>query len=123
MSDTGPTKRRGRPTTGKALTSAERMARIREKAKQALESEEKPDLSDLPDSALLDFLRQAFQGRLTWHMADAVRELFERANTRGANYPVRPAFERIEPEADNPVTVTTKDTTTDADTGVDTPSL
>jgi hypothetical protein len=114
MSDTENPKRRGRPTTGKALTSAERMARIREKARAALRAEVPADLSDLPDSALLDYLRQAFQERLTWHMADAVRELFKRANA-SARYPVQPTFERIEPEADNPVTVTEKDAGAEAE--------
>ncbi|EIC23790.1 hypothetical protein [Thiorhodovibrio frisius] len=115
MSDTETPKRRGRPSTGKALTSAERMRRVREKARLAFDSEETPDLSQLPDSALLDYLRQAYQARMTWHMASAAKELFQRANARGARYPLRPSFERIEPEADIPATVTKKESTTGGD--------
>ena len=125
MSDTETPKRRGRPSTGKALTSAERMQRVRAKAQQAFHSETPPDLSPLPDSAVLDFLRQSYQAKLTRHMASATAELFHRANARGAPYPLRPAFEPLAPAsipvtvADNPpsIPVTVAEKATEQDIG------
>lgn len=82
MTETTP-KRRGRPSTGNALTPAERMARTRLKAREAI-GETDPDLSDVSDTGLFEALRVSYRRGLTWDMARVVEELFRRANPRAA---------------------------------------
>lgn len=84
------------------------MRRVREKALKALTTPS-IGMNTLPDSALLEALRLAYGAQSTYGMAGAVRELFERANARGARDPLEPSFKRIEP-----VTVAKNDDTAPA---------
>ena len=81
MSEQPTPKRRGRPSTGNALTAAERMARTRFKAREAINGAD-PDLAGLSDTGLFEALRVAYRRGMTWDMASVAAELFRRANPR-----------------------------------------
>lgn len=83
MTEQTTPKRRGRPTTGKALSPAERMARTRLKAREAM-SATHPDLTDVSDTGLFEALRVSYKRGLTWDMALVVEELYRRVNPRAA---------------------------------------
>jgi len=83
MTDT-TTPKRGRPSTGRAMTSTERSRLALERAQAAIGGE--LDFSDLPDSGLIEALRIVLR-RIkdggewqTFAAADICREIMARAN-------------------------------------------
>ena len=83
------TPRRGRPTTGRALTPARRMQSLRQRALVAVM--EGADLAGIPDTGLLEALQVAYrQGRAPM-VATIAQELVRRVERRvdGAGGQVR----------------------------------
>lgn len=78
MTDTP--KRRGRPSTGTALTPAQRMARARQKGRDAIVTAA-ADLTTLSDTALLEAFQTAYRHRDIEPATAAAHELLRRLNT------------------------------------------
>lgn len=83
------TPRRGRPTTGRALTPARRMQSLRQRALTAVM--EGADLAAIPDTGLLEALRVAYRQGQAPMVATITRELVRRVEQRvdGAGGPAR----------------------------------
>lgn len=83
------TPRRGRPTTGRALTPARRMQSLRQRALTAVM--EGADLAGIPDTGLLEVLRIAYRQGQAPMVATIAQELVRRVERRvdGAGGPVR----------------------------------
>ena len=77
MTDPATPKPRGRPTTGRARTPAQRMADMRARAREALTD---PGLhaADLPDSGVLEMVRSSYARRLPALLREAADELLRR---------------------------------------------
>ena len=85
------TPRRGRPTTGRALTPARRMKALRQRALTAVMDMEGADLAAIPDTGLLEALRVAYRQGQAPMVATITRELVRRVEQRvdGAGGPAR----------------------------------
>ena len=86
----GPPKRdRGRPKGDRPpLSSAERMRRLRERAREALDTPESEreglGLSDQSDTALVELVREPLKAGRPFALAEVMAELVHRANARQA---------------------------------------
>lgn len=88
-----PKRPRGRPKKPDALSSAERMRRMRERARVALNAPEAErdglTLADVSDTALIDLAREPLRRGLPLALAEIMTEMMRRANARTS----RPEFQ------------------------------
>lgn len=76
-------RRRGRPKTGRALTSTERMAKLRSRAREAL-GESGRELASQSDTALLELIREPLRQGQSMTLAEILVALMDRSNSRSA---------------------------------------
>ncbi|MFD2113401.1 LuxR C-terminal-related transcriptional regulator [Thiorhodococcus fuscus] len=94
MSEPASPKRRGRPSTGRALSPAERMRAVRERARAVAFDEYRGDFSAMSDTGLIEILTTAYRKGMTQAAADAVVEMFRRMNPRAvAGMALTPTFQ------------------------------
>lgn len=96
MSESTPPKRRGRPSTGQALSPAERMRAVRERARAIAFDEYRGDFSSVSDTGLIEILTTAYRKGMTQAAADVVVEMFRRMNPRAvAGTALTPTFQPV----------------------------
>ena len=88
-----PKRPRGRPRKPDALSSAERMRRMRERARVALNAPEAErdglTLADVSDTALIDLTREPLRRGMPLSLVEIMSEMMRRANARTS----RPEFQ------------------------------